>query len=93
MFATVADPWQVAATVGVAIAVPIALYAGGRWALGCIARAAGVPLGQRLLGAAAVVLVVLFAADRLGGRPIDRLRFADPVAVAYAREAASSSTS
>ena len=87
MFATVADPWQLAAAAGVVIAVPIALYAGGRWALACIARAAGVPLGQGLLGAAAVVLVVLFAAAQLGWRPIDRLRFADPVAVAYAREA------
>ncbi len=87
MFATVADPWQLAAAAGVAIVVPIAIYAASRWALGCIARAAGVPLGQRLFGAAAVVLVVLFAAAQLGWRPIDRLRFADPVAVAYAREA------
>ena len=87
MFATVAEPLQVATAAGVLIAVPIALYAGGRWALGCIARAAGVPLGQRLLIAAAVVFVALFAAAQLGWRPIDRLRFGDPVAVAYAREA------
>ena len=87
MFATVADPWQVAGAAAVALAVPVALYAGARWALGCIARPAASPLGRRLLGGAAAVVVALFAAVELGWRPIDRLRFADPVAVAYAREA------
>ena len=87
MFATVADPWQVAAAAAAALAVPVALYAGARWALGCIARPAASPLGRRLLGGTAAVVVALFAAAALGWRPIDRLRFADPVAVAYAREA------
>ena len=87
MFATVADPWQVAGAAAAALAVPVVLYAGARWALGCIARRAASPLGRRMLGGAAAVVVVLFAAAELGWRPTDRLRFADPVAVAYAREA------
>ena len=86
MFATVADPWQVAAAAGVVLTAPVALYAGARWALGRIARPAASPLGQRLLGGAAAVLVALFAAAELGWRPSDRIRFADPVAAAYARE-------
>ena len=87
MFATVADPWQVAAVVAACVAVPAVLYAGALWGLGCIARPAATPAGRRLLGGAAALVVVLFAAAQLGWRPIDRLRFADPVAAAYAREA------
>ena len=87
MFATVAEPWQVGAAVGVLVGVPIALYVAARWALGRIARPAAGPVGQRLLGGAAVVVVALFAAAQLGWRPIDRLRFGDPVSAAYAREA------
>ena len=87
MFATVADPLQVAAAAGVLIVVPFALYAAARWALGCVAHPVAAPAGQRLLGGAAAVMVALFAAAELGWRPLDRLRFADPVAAAYAREA------
>ena len=86
MFATVADPWQVAAAVGAVIAVPIALYAAAVWALGRIGRVAGAPLAQRLLVGTAAAVVALFVAAQLGWRPIDRLQFADPVATAYARE-------
>ena len=87
MFATVADPWQVAGVAGLVIVVPVAVYAAARWALACIARSAARPVGQRLVGGGAALVVLLFAAEQLGRRPLDRLRFADPVAAAYAREA------
>ena len=73
--------------VGAALAAPIALYAAARWCLGQIGRAAAEPAGRRLLGAAAGVAAGLLVAEQAGWRPVDRLRFADPVAPAYAREA------
>ena len=87
MFATVAEPWQMLLFVGAALAAPIALYAAARWCLGQIGRAAAEPAGRRLLGAAAGVAAGLLVAEQAGWRPVDRLRFADPVAPAYAREA------
>ncbi len=87
MFATVAEPWQMALFLGTAVAAPIAVYAAARWCVGQLGRVAAGPGGRRLLGAAAGVVAALFAADQAGWRPVDRLRFADPVASAYAREA------
>ena len=87
MFATVAEPWQMALFLGTAVAAPVAVYAAARWCVGRIARAVEAPAGRRLLGAAAGLLAALFAAEQAGWRPVERLRFADPVASAYAREA------
>ena len=87
MFATVAEPWQMALFLGVAVAAPIAAYAAARWCVGRLGRAASELGGRRLLGVAAGVVAALFAADQAGWRPVDRLRFADPVSSAYAREA------
>ncbi len=87
MFATVAEPWQMALFLGAAVAAPVAVYAAARWCVGQLGRVAAGPGGRRLLGAAAGVVAALFAADQAGWRPVDRLRFADPVASAYAREA------
>ena len=87
MFAAVAEPWQTALFAGAAIAAPVAVYAAARWCVGRIGRAVAAPAGRRALGAAAGVAVALFAAEQAGWRPVDRLRFAAPVASAYAREA------
>ena len=87
MFATVAEPWQMVLFVGGAIAAPLAVYAAARWCIGRVARAVADPAGRRLLGTMAAVVVALLAAAQAGWRPVERLRFADPVASAYAREA------
>ena len=87
MFATVAEPWQMALFATVAIAAPVALYAAARWCMGRLAHAVADPAGRRVLGAAAGLAAALLAAQQAGWRPVERLRFADPVASAYAREA------
>ena len=87
MFATVAEPWQMVLFVGGAITAPLAVYAGARWCIGRVARAVADPARRRLLATVTGVAVALLAAAQAGWRPIERLRFADPVASAYAREA------
>ena len=87
MFATVAEPWQMALFLGTAVAAPLAAYAAARWCVDQLARATAAPVGRRLFGLAAGLAAALFAAEQAGWRPIERLRFADPVASAYAREA------
>ena len=87
MFATVAEPWHTAAFAGVAVAGPVVIYLVARWCAGRIARAVADPAGRRLLGAAAGLVVALFAAQQAGWRPVERLRVAEAVAPAYAREA------
>lgn len=87
MFATVAEPWQTAAFVAGAVAAPLVVYAVARWCLGRIGRAVDAPAGRAGLGIAAGIVAALFAAGQAGWRPVDRLRFADPVAAVYAREA------
>ena len=87
MFATVAEPWQMALFLGTAVAAPLAGYLAARWCFGQLARAVAAPAGGRLLGIAAGLAAALFAAEQAGWRPMERLRFADPVSSAYAREA------
>ena len=88
MFTTVAANWAVATGVVLAVAAPLVCYGACRWCLGRLARLAADPLARRWLGAAAGLLVVLGGIEQTTGwRPADRLRFADPVAPAYAREA------
>ena len=87
MFATVAEPWQIALFVAVAIAAPLGVYAAARWCIGRLGLAVADPMGRRVLGAVAGVAAVLFVAAQAGWRPVERVRFADPVASAYAREA------
>ena len=87
MFAEVAEPWQLAAFAGAAVAAPAAVYLAARWCIGRVDRTAADPAGRRVLGGAAAVSVALLAASQAGWRPLERLRFADPVATAWAREA------
>ena len=86
MFATVAEPWQMALIAVAALAAPLTVYAAVRWCVGQLGRAAAEPGRRRLLGAAAALAATLFAAEQAGWRPVDRLRFADSAASAYARE-------
>ena len=69
MFATVAEPSQMALFLGTAVAAPVAVYAAARWCIGRVAQAADVPAARRLLGTAAGLLAALFARSRpAGGR-------------------------
>ena len=86
MFAFVADPWlRVAAVAGVALA-PVLLYVVARWALGSVAGATDDPRARRVLGPAAAGVLLLRIAQPLGAGMPAAIRFADPVAPAYARE-------
>ncbi len=88
MFTAVAESWAVAAGAGVVIGVLLLLYAVSRWCLGRLAQASASANARRWLGAAAGVLIALWAVEQgTGWRMADRLRFADPVTPAYAREA------
>ncbi|MYD69983.1 MAG: sulfatase-like hydrolase/transferase [Acidobacteria bacterium] len=88
MFTRVAESWAVAAGVAVVIGAPLLLYLASRVCLGRLARAAGDPSMRHWLGAAAGLALMLWGAEQtIGWRPADWLRFADPVAPAYAREA------
>ena len=87
MFATAAEPWQTALFTLVAIAAPVAVYLGARWCLGRVGNVVVTHVGRRMLAAGAGLVAALFAAEQVGWRPVDRVRFADPVASAFAREA------
>ena len=88
MFTAVATNWAVAAGVVVVAAAPVLLYAASRWCLGRLACGTADPPARRWLGAAAGLVVVLWGVEQTTGwRPADWLRFSDPVAPTYAREA------
>ena len=88
MFTRVAESWAVAAGVAVVLGAPLLLYLVSRVCLGRLARAAGDPSMRRWLGAVGGLALAFWGAEQTTGwRPADRLRFADPVAPAYAREA------
>ena len=86
MFSTVATPWQVVVVVAGLVLCPIALYFLTRWCYQQLSLA----LQNRYLclglTTSAVCLCLLFGMDRVGYRQSDRVRFADPVSVAYAGE-------
>ena len=88
LFTAVAESWAVAAGVVVAVASPLVLYAQSRWCLGRLAHTAADPSARRWLAIAAGVVVALWGLEQgTGWRLADRLRFSDPIAPAYAREA------
>lgn len=87
MFATVAEVWHTVAFVAVALAGPVVLYGAMWWCGGRLGRAVADPAARRVLGVAAGLVVAFFAVEQAGWRPVERLRIAEPVAPAYAREA------
>ncbi len=88
MFTEVAASWAVAVGVAVVVGAPVLLYGASRWCMQRLARAATHPPARGWLGAAAGLVVAFWALEQgTGWRPFDRLRFSEPVASAYAREA------
>ena len=86
MFAFVADPWLRLAVVAGVVLVPVLLYVIARWALGSLAAATDDSRVRRVLGPAAAGVLLLSIAPWLGAGVPAAIRFADPVAPAYARE-------
>jgi hypothetical protein len=88
MFAVVADAWLSVAFLGGVLLLPVGLYLVARWAFGRISEATNDPWAQRLLGVAAVGVLVLAGARGISGgaEPLAALTFADPVTPVYARE-------
>ena len=86
MFAFVADPWLKVAVVAGVVLVPVLFYVIARWALGSVAEATHDPRARRALGLVAAGVLLLSIARPLGARVPEAIRFADPVAPAYARE-------
>jgi hypothetical protein len=86
MFAFVADPWlRVAVGAGVVL-VPVLLYLVARWAIGSVADTTRDVRVRRVLGLVAAAVLLLSIARPLGAPVPEAIRFADPVAPAYARE-------
>ena len=86
MFAVVADPWLKVAVVAGVVSIPALFYLLARWALGTVAEATHDPRVRRVLGVVAAGVLLLGIVRPLGARAPEALRFADPVAPAYARE-------
>jgi hypothetical protein len=85
MFAFVAKRWQTGAFALGVLLVPLLIYVPVRWALRCVSNATNHPSARRLLGSAAVAVLLLWIAPTMGARVPAAVRFAEPVAPAYVR--------
>lgn len=86
MFGVVAEPWLRVAVVAGVVLAPLLFYVLARWAVGSVAEATHEPRVRLALGLVAAAALLLSVAQSLGGRVPEAIRFADPVAPAYARE-------
>jgi hypothetical protein len=86
MFGFVADPWLRVGVVAGVVLIPVLLYFVACWAIGSVAVATEHPRGRQTLGVVATGVVLLSLARPLGIPLPEGVRFADPVAPAYARE-------
>jgi len=86
LLAKAAHVWLV---LGVSIAAAMVfgvLYVVLRWALGCIATAATDARERVVLGAVALVALLLFAAQTITGAHVPGIQFARPVTLTYGRQ-------
>jgi len=87
MLARVASPLALAGVVLAAVAVPLAVYALLRWALGGVNQALAREGARRALAGACLVVVALFAAERLTMQPDATPIMPSPIASTYLRQA------
>jgi sulfatase-like protein len=87
MLSRAAPTWLILVAAASVLAVFVALFVVARIALGWLASAMEWPLARRALGAAAVLLLVIFGAQQLSAQPAAAVPFADAVTPAYARQA------
>ena len=86
MFAAVANPGLIVAVVAGVVLIPFLIYAAARWALGCLSEATKDRRARWALGVMAGGVLLLGVAQSLGACAPAAVRFAEPVAPAYARE-------
>ena len=86
IFSAVADPWMRIAVIGGVVVIPLLIYAGARWALGCLVDTANDRKARHVLGVTACTLLVLAGSRSVGVSMPESIRFSEPVVPAYARE-------
>ena len=86
IFSAVADPWMRITVIGGVVVIPLLMYAGARWALGCLVDAANDRRARHVLGVTACALLVLAGSRGVGVSMPESIRFSEPVVPAYARE-------
>ena len=86
MLSRAAPTWLILVAAASVLAVFVALFVVARIALGWLASAMEWPHARRALGAAAVLLLVIFGAQQLSAQPAAVVPFADAVTPAYARQ-------
>jgi len=86
MLSRAAPTWLILVAAASFIAVFVALFVVARIAMRWLAAAMEWPSARRALGAAATVLLVIFAVQQLLAQPAAVVSFADPVTPAYARQ-------
>jgi hypothetical protein len=87
MLARVASPLELAGVALAVVAIPLAVYALLRWALGRVSRSMAHPATRRALGAACLVVVALFAVERLTIQPDATPLMPSPISSTYLRQA------
>jgi hypothetical protein len=87
MLARAVPVWLVVASVAALVGVLVLMFAAVRLAMQWLAKALEVPALRRVLGAAAVVLLVVFGTQQLSAQPAAIVSFARPVTPAYFRQA------
>ena len=87
MLARVASPLEIAGVALAVIAIPLAVYALLRWALGRVNEAMADGRTRRVITGACVVVMVLFAAERLTKQPDATPIMPSPITSTYLRQA------
>jgi phosphoglycerol transferase MdoB-like AlkP superfamily enzyme len=86
MLTAVASPWIIAAGAIALVVALVLLYLGARWSLSTIDSALRDRRAQRWFGAAACVLIAVFAIQRLDDRVPRIPQFSTPVSHTYAEQ-------
>ena len=87
MLARVASPLELAGVVLAALAIPLAVYALLRWALGRVNNVLDNRTARRAVAGACIVVVALFALERLTMQPDATPRMPSPISSTYLRQA------
>jgi hypothetical protein len=87
MLARVASPLELAGVALAIVGIPLAVYALLRWALGRVSQALARDATRRALTGACLVVVVLFAAERLTMQPDATPIMPSPITSTYLRQA------
>ena len=87
MLARVASPLELAGVALAIIAIPVAIYAVLRWALGRVSRSLADAATRRVVAGACLLVVALFAVERLTMQPDATPILPSPITSTYVRQA------